>query len=45
MDTLIKKHDRWWDITPTEIVRQWAQSMGDSNPSGLLFLFVQNEQK
>lgn len=23
MDTLIKKHDRWWDITPMEIVRQW----------------------
>jgi len=20
MDTLIKKHDRWWDITPMEIV-------------------------
>ena len=27
MDTLIKKHDRWWDITPMEIVRQWAQSI------------------
>ena len=24
MDTLIKKHDRWWDITPMEIVRQWV---------------------
>ncbi len=27
MDTLLKKHDRLWEITPLEIVRQWAYSI------------------
>ena len=27
MDTLIKKHDRLWEITPLNIVRQWAHSI------------------
>lgn len=27
MDTLIKKHDRLWETTPLNIVRQWAHSI------------------
>ncbi len=27
MDTLIKKHDRLWERTSLEIVRQWAHSI------------------
>lgn len=27
METLFKKHDRLWEITPLDIVRQWAHSI------------------
>ena len=27
MDTLLKKHDRLWERTSLEIVRQWAHSI------------------